>query len=107
VAHSHESRRERHGGTVGSGAEYPGLARGGGGGIERVMGGHANGLPAGLVLPSRWPAGRGEEQETWEPPRIAKGGKDRAATLKAYGNAVSPIVAREVGRWIVREGWIN
>ncbi len=108
VAHSHESRRKGHGGTDGSEAAYAGPSRGSGGGSERGMGGGATGIPAGLVLPSRWPAGKGEEPFAWEPQRSKPiGAKNRAATLKAYGNAVSPIVAREVGRWIVREGWLS
>jgi len=38
---------------------------------------------------AHWPAGPGE-QYPWEPPRIAKGVKDRVARLKALGNAVVP-----------------
>jgi len=37
----------------------------------------------------QWPAGPGEQHE-WEPPRIAKGVKNRVARLKALGNAVVP-----------------
>ncbi len=71
------------------------------------MGGIPDGVSAGLVLPSRWPAGPGQAQESWEAPRVAQGVKGRAAMLKAYGNAVVPHVAREVGRWIIREGWLS
>ena len=43
-------------------------------------------------FPSRWPAGRGEEQHDWEPPRLLEGKpvKGRPARLKALGNAVVP-----------------
>lgn len=37
-----------------------------------------------------WPAGYGEPQYEWEPPRIAVGVKNRVARLKALGNAVVP-----------------
>ena len=38
----------------------------------------------------RWPAGLGQPQFEWEPPRVAVGVKNRAARLKALGNAVVP-----------------
>jgi hypothetical protein len=38
----------------------------------------------------RWPAGIGQDQHEWEPPRVAAGVKDRVARLKALGNAVVP-----------------
>lgn len=38
----------------------------------------------------RWPAGQGQEQYEWEPPRVAVGVKNRVARLKACGNAVVP-----------------
>ena len=43
-------------------------------------------------FPSRWPAGRGEEQHGWEPPRLLEGKpvKGRPARLRALGNAVVP-----------------
>lgn len=37
-----------------------------------------------------WPAGPGARQHEWEPPRIAKGIKNRRERLKALGNAVVP-----------------
>ena len=49
----------------------------------------SDGLSAGLDS-HRWPAGRGEAQYEWEPPRTAAGVPMRAAQLKAYGNAVVP-----------------
>ena len=51
------------------------------------VGGVPHGLPGGLDNP-RWPAGRGEPQHEWEPPRTAKGVSQRPARLKALGNAV-------------------
>lgn len=38
----------------------------------------------------RWPAGIGQEQHEWEPPRVAAGVKNRVPRLKACGNAVVP-----------------
>jgi len=38
----------------------------------------------------RWPSGPSSEQREWEPPRIAKGIKNRRERLKALGNAVVP-----------------
>jgi DNA-cytosine methyltransferase len=39
------------------------------------------------------PALMGQEQYAWEPPRVATGVKNRAARLKALGNAVDPLQA--------------
>ncbi|MCM3141322.1 DNA (cytosine-5-)-methyltransferase [Brevibacillus sp. MER 51] len=39
------------------------------------------------------PALMGQEQHAWEPPRVAIGVKNRAARLKALGNAVDPLQA--------------
>lgn len=38
----------------------------------------------------KWPAGYGQEQYGWEPPRVAVGVKDRVGRLKGLGNAVVP-----------------
>ncbi|MEC0089363.1 DNA cytosine methyltransferase [Paenibacillus macquariensis] len=38
----------------------------------------------------QWPAGLGQEQHDWEPPRVATGAKDRVGRLKGLGNAVNP-----------------
>jgi len=38
----------------------------------------------------RWPAGPGEPQHEWEPPRVAKGVKHRVQRLKALGNICMP-----------------
>lgn len=53
-------------------------------------------LPARVV---RWPAGPGAPQEAWEPPRVLVGVEERAAKLRALGNAVSPVQAYHVGLW--------
>lgn len=64
------------------------------------MGGSHDGLPVGVDLPSRWPAGRSEEQYAWEPPRTVTGREPhRRARLKALGNAVVPAQGREAMRW--------
>lgn len=65
------------------------------------VGGASHGLPAGM---DRWPAGPAEAQHDWEAPRTAKDITNRAARLKALGNAVVPQVAREVGRWMIAAG---
>lgn len=57
--------------------------------IESVLGGVLDGLSDWLDG-HRWPAGLGQEQYDWEPPRVATGVKDRAPRLKALGNAVNP-----------------
>lgn len=56
------------------------------------VGGDADGLPARMDA-HRWPAGRGEAQHPWEPPRVSEATKGRRARLKALGNAVVPQVA--------------
>ncbi|MGO4543250.1 hypothetical protein AB4Z29_00425 [Paenibacillus sp. 2TAB23] len=42
------------------------------------------------------PALMGQEQHEWEPSRVATGVKNRAARLKALGNAVDPLQALPV-----------
>lgn len=49
----------------------------------------ADGLPS-RMDGHRWPAGRGEAQHEWEPPRTASDVRDRARKLRALGNAVVP-----------------
>lgn len=56
------------------------------------VGGVPHGLPGGLDAP-RWPAGRGEPQHAWEPPRAGAKIPQRSARLKALGNAVVPAQA--------------
>lgn len=41
-------------------------------------------------LDGHWPAGPSEPQEAWEPPRTDRGTPNRAARIKALGNAVVP-----------------
>lgn len=69
--------------------------------VEPSLGGSADGLSVRLDG-HRWPAGRGEEQHEWEPPRTLRDVRDRPARLKALGNAVVPQVAEQVGRWALR-----
>ena len=72
-----------------------------------------HGVPAGLVPAAdgagvlvRWPAGRGEPQHDWEPPRAVwrDSVPDHEAALAALGNAVVPPCGELVGRWIVARG---
>jgi hypothetical protein len=56
------------------------------------------------VAGHRWPAGRGDPQEAWEPPRaLPKEVRhfDRPAKLRALGNAVVPQCGLVVGRILV------
>lgn len=69
------------------------------GGLELGL----DGLSAGMdrALPGGFPAAPGEEQHPWEAPRVAGKVANRAARLKALGNAVVPHVGREIGRFII------
>lgn len=58
------------------------------------MGRMADGLPAGMDGPCRWP----DEPDI---PRVAKGVKDRVNRLKALGNAVVPQIPEMIGRAIL------
>lgn len=56
----------------------------------------------GVAAPAvRWPAGRGEPQHGWEPPRAASDVPQQDERLIALGNAVVPACAEVVGRWIL------
>jgi len=91
-----ERGAERDRGAVAASTQHAGT----GGRSGRIRGGSAlprlgrdaDGLPRGLDA-HRWPAGRGEAQHPGEPPRAAAGVPQRAARLKALGNAVVPQVA--------------
>jgi DNA (cytosine-5)-methyltransferase 1 len=52
-------------------------------------------------MDGHWPAGRGEAQQAWEPPRGLLDVTDRRLRLKALGNAVVPQVAAIIGRRIL------
>jgi site-specific DNA-cytosine methylase len=91
-----ERGAERDRGAVAASTQHAGT----GGRSGRIRGGSAlprlgrdaDGLPRQLD-DHRWPAGRGEAQHPGEPPRAAAGVPQRAARLKALGNAVVPQVA--------------
>ena len=51
---------------------------------------------------ARWPAGPGEAQHLWEAPRTIGKTDNRAARLKALGNAVVPQVAEVIGGIVMR-----
>lgn len=59
-----------------------------------------HGIP-GRLDGHRFPAGRGEPQYDWEPPRTIGTTPNRPARIKALGNAVVPQVAMIVGRRIM------
>ena len=62
---------------------------------EPGVGGMADGLPAGMDGPCRWP----DEPDIG---RVAKGVKDRAKRLKALGNAVVPQIPEMIGHAILQ-----
>jgi site-specific DNA-cytosine methylase len=68
---------------------------------ESRVGGDAHGLPDWMDR-HRWPAPPGPQFD-WEPPRTvpARAVKERAARVKALGNAVVPQVVEWIGRRIV------
>lgn len=79
-----------------------GLAFNGGEAAQSRMGRNVDGLSArvdgGSADRPLWPAGRGERQQDWEPPRAVVPGAYAAERLNVLGNAVVPQVAEVVGR---------
>ncbi len=68
---------------------------------SRVCGG-PDGFPCWLDGYYRWPSGPGEEPFEWEPKRVTQESiPNRAARLKALGNAVIPQIAEYIGRSIL------
>jgi len=87
------SRREwQYQGTGGEAGEQPLAEQSSTGNIEPRVGRVSHGLPTGMDLSCWWPAGPGNEQYEWEPPRVSATGrqKHRIARLKALGNSVMP-----------------
>ncbi len=66
---------------------------------QPLMGRAAHGLPERL---DRWPARPGEPQADWEAPRTVEKAANRAARLRALGNAVVPQVGAEIGKWLLK-----
>jgi len=96
VADAASERREGRGrsGRVHAGRSGPALADP----PQPGVGGGPDGVPGGVDRPPRrWPAGQGESQHAWEPPREAPGVTDRPARLRALGAAVVPQCSYLVG----------
>lgn len=104
--------------TEPGGLRSGGMADANGAGLEEHGGepGDAREERAAIVR-DRWPAGRGEPQFPWEPPRLTQprmgGGADgrsfrldsfaRRNRLRALGNANPPQVPELIGRWILSQ----
>ncbi len=55
-----------------------------------------------------WPAGPGEQQYSWEPPRTVTGKQPhRIARLKALGNSIVPQITEYIGHCIIAHEQIN
>ncbi len=108
LADSASSGRERSDGALDMAGEWWALqltversaARADGREAQPCVGREPDGVPA--RLDRRWPAGRGEAQHAWEPPRTAPEVPNRPARLRALGNAVVPQCSQVIG-YMVRE----
>jgi DNA (cytosine-5)-methyltransferase 1 len=69
------------------------------GATQSLLGRATNGLSRRLDS-ARWPARPGQPQHAWEAPRTTTGTANRAARLKALGNAVVPQVAQPIAEAI-------
>lgn len=100
LAHANriDADRRRHGASANGGqlGSAPRIQEFGA--AESCMGGAAHGISRRV---DRWPVRPGETQEPWEAPRTCETATNRAARLKALGNAVVPQVAKEVGHWLL------
>jgi len=66
------------------------------------LGRELDGFSSRLDRPIRWPAGSGEPQHNWEPPRVVIGKQpDRAKRLKALGNAIVPQCVKYVAEQVL------
>ncbi len=80
---------------------YPEPDTSGEGAAQSGMGWRTDGISAGLDR-YRWTAGPGQAQHEWEPPRTTiEHIPQRAAQLRAYGNAIVPQLAEIVGYWLL------
>jgi DNA (cytosine-5)-methyltransferase 1 len=87
----------RAGGGRGNGPAESGMGRAADGLSDRLDGAFGRALARVRAQPREWPARPGEAQRTWEPSRTQAGVRNRAARLKAIGNAVSPVVGEVIG----------
>lgn len=99
VADAESARCSRRSGEGEGDGGRTGFADAGRGAPESRVGRVSHGVSRWL---DRWPAGPGEEQRAWEPPRTIERCVNRPARLRALGNAVVPQVGREIGLLVRR-----
>ncbi len=100
VAYSAACRLEKQPYTSGS---YDELDAPGERQSESRLGRESHGFSSRLDRPVRWPAGPGEHQHNWEPPRVVIGKQpDRAKRLKALGNAIVPQCVQYVAEQVLK-----